>query len=268
MTSRLLTMCISVLFALSAAHGQSVSDSAAIGFWTSNGETETLALRKSSQHFEFYSVHRDHDVLDSIALVLEENYARIVADVQVGFKEKIRAFIYPDLKSFHAAISFPEAPDWLIGAAGINEMRMVSPLNPGPAHTRVSLMQAIVHELVHTALLNLRGGQGLATLPKWLNEGYAYYEARQLTSEMRKAVKSRLPNQTLPSWSTMDSVGIVQFGSMGGYQLSTTIIEFLVNSYGVGKLQRLLRAPEDLERLYGTTRANLEKQWVIYLETM
>lgn len=245
-----------------------MSNSAATGSWTGKEETGPLVLQKSSRHFDFYSVGRDRDALDSIAAVLEENYARIVAGIGVEFKEKVRAFIYPDLKSFHAAIYFPDAPDWLVGAAGINEVKMVSPLNPGRVHTWASLMQAIVHELVHTALLNALGHRGMLTLPKWLNEGYAYYQARQLTSEMRKAVKSRLSGKALPSWSTLDSVGVVPFGNMGGYQLSTTIVEFLVNMYGVEKLQELLRAPEDLEILYGTTKANLEKQWVTYLKNM
>jgi RNA polymerase sigma-70 factor (ECF subfamily) len=190
---------------------------------------------------------------------------RVTGKLQTQFTDKIQVLIYPDIKSFHAAIFMPEAPDWVVAAAGKNELLMVSPLNPGDEHNYVSLIKAIVHELIHTAVLNLRE-QGLAGLPKWLNEGYAYYEANQMTDNWRESIKANFTKETLPSWTQLDNANTVEFGDMQGYGLSTTIIEFLVITYGFNKLRQLILSPQKIASIYGFSSADLEKQWTQYLK--
>ena len=227
-----------------------------------------LSLQKTSRHFDFYSCDGDSNALDDIAKTLEDNTNRITDHLKIRFTERIRVYIYPDVKTFHTAIYWPDAPDWAIGAAGINEMKMVSPLNPGSAHTYASLMQAIVHELVHSAVINAVGLEGLSRLPKWLNEGYAFYEAGQMTDDMRESVKSHVQEKAPPTWNQLNPKDIVEFGNMGGYQLSTTIIEFLVKKHGFKKLMKLIEAPDELETIYGRSMDVLEKQWVQYIKNM
>ncbi len=186
--------------------------------------------------------------------------------MRTEFAENINVYIYPDLKTFHNAVFLPDAPDWVVGAAGKNELKMVTPLNPGGAHTYNSLMLAIVHELTHTVVLNVRKQQQ-TRLPSWLNEGYAFYEAHQMTSNMRNWIKSDLTKHAPPSWKQLDQAGTVEFGDMGGYAFSTTIIEFLVHSYGF-KLRKLILAPEKMEDIYGVPKEDLEKTWVKYLRDL
>jgi hypothetical protein len=227
-----------------------------------------LVLQKTSEHFDIYSCNPDQKVLDDVVKVLEENYDRITIRLQTKFTEKIRVFVYPNTKTFHSAMYMTYAPDWFVGAAGINELKMVSPLNPGSAHTYASLMQAIVHELVHAAVLNVRGERGLVGLPKWLNEGYAFYEAHQMTDEMRRIVKIHAMDKTIPTFVQLDIASSVEFGNMNGYAFSTTIIEFLVNTYGFQKLLKLIREPENIDTIYGLSKEDLEKQWVQYIKSM
>ena len=47
--------------------------------------------------------------------------------MQTSFNSKIDVYIYPDLKTFHSAVNYPDAPDWVVGAASKNELKMVSP---------------------------------------------------------------------------------------------------------------------------------------------
>jgi hypothetical protein len=228
----------------------------------------SMNLRESSRHFDFFSSEDDRRVLDDIAKALEDNYGRITTLLHTEFKKRIKVYVYPDVKTFHEAIYMPNAPDWVVGAAGTNELKMVSPLNPGSAHSHTSLMQAIVHELTHSAVLNARAERGLAGLPKWLNEGFAFYEARQMNDEMRRIVKAHLSEKTPPTWMELDTANVVEFGDMDGYALSTLIVEFLVNTYGFDKLQRLIMAPEKMDAIYGLSNADLEKQWIQYLKTI
>ena len=227
--------------------------------------TSSLSLEFKSEHFEFYSKKQDAEVLDALSKVLESNYIRITSNMLTSFDSKINVFIYPDLKAFHSAINYPDAPDWVVGAASKNELKMVSPLNPGSVHSYQSLMKAIVHELTHTVVLNFRK-QGLVGLPNWLNEGYAYYEAGQLTENEHETIHSNLLKNKIPSWVELKNANTFQFGDMGGYGISATIIEFLVESYGLDKLKQYIIEPESVEKIYKMSKKNLEHMWMEYLK--
>lgn len=225
----------------------------------------SLNLEFTSENFNFYSKKQDAKALENLAKALESNYSRITEHMQTSFKSKIDVYIYPDLKSFHTAILYPDAPDWVVGAASKNELKMVSPLNPGSTHSYESLMQAIVHEFAHTVVLNIRE-QGLIGIPNWLNEGYAYYEANQLTETQRQIIHSELQKNTIPSWEEINQANTFEFGDMGGYGLSATIIEFLVESYGFDKLKRYIIGPENVEKIYSVSEKELEILWLEYLK--
>lgn len=227
----------------------------------------SLEFQLASQYFDFYSDRGDREVLGDLEVTLGAAYSRITKHMQTKFTEKIRVYIYPTLGSFHNAIFLPDAPGWVVGAAGRNELKIVSPRNPGAAHTYNSLMQAVVHELTHTVVLNVRE-QGHVGLPKWLNEGYAFYEASQMTENMRKAVKGNLAKGSLPSWNQLDQAGTVEFGDMDGYAYSSTIVEFLIHSYGRDKLRQLILAPEKMREIYGASNEELEKMWTKYLRNL
>lgn len=88
-------------------------------------------------------------VIDQIDRELVKNYSRITSKLKYCPRHKIIVEIYPELKEFHEAIGYPEAPDWVVGFAGNGKIQMVSPLNPGPQHTYDSLIKAAVHEFIN-----------------------------------------------------------------------------------------------------------------------
>jgi len=223
--------------------------------------TSDLSLHFSSENFNFYSKKEDTKVLENLSKTLESNYSRLTSAMQTSFDSKIDVFIYPELQSFHSAINYPDAPDWVVGAASKNELKMVSPLNPGSEHSYESLMKAIVHELTHTVVLNIRK-QGLLGLSNWLNEGYAYYEAQQLTQADRDIIHSDSLMNKLPTWNEIEIANTSEFGDMRGYPISAAIVEFLIETYGFDDLQQLIIAPERLEEIYGLPKEELEVLWL------
>lgn len=180
-----------------------------------NGQnSDPLILTKESQHFNFFSTHDDLQVLDSLALTLENNYSRIASHLGIQFSKKINVKIYPNIQAFHAAINFPNAPDWVVGGTwNTDEIVMVSPLHPGSVHTYESLMQVVVHEFAHIAVYYARGNKGVTGLPRWLNEGYAQYEAGQVNERVRKNVELGVLKMTPPTWAQLDSVSDMEFGN-------------------------------------------------------
>lgn len=227
--------------------------------------TSSLPLKFTSKNFKFYSENEDSKALRGLSKTLENNYPRIIKNMQTTFNSKIDVFIYPNIKAFHRAVGYPDAPDWVVGAAGKNELKMVSPLNPGRTHTYESLMKAIVHELAHTVVLNERKN-GQVGLPNWLNEGYAYYEAKQLTEAERAKIQSALLNNEILSWNELEQANTTEFGEIGGYGISATIIEFLVTTYGFDKLKQFIITPENVEGIYKVSKSDLEILWLEYLK--
>lgn len=229
-----------------------------------NENVSSLNLEATSDNFNFYSEKKDAEVLDRLSKALEMNYSFITDHLKTKFDEKIKVYIYPDIKSFHMAINYPDAPDWVVGAASKNELKLVSPLNSGSSHSYESLMQAIVHEFAHAVVLNIRE-HGLVGIPNWLNEGFAYYEAGQLTDTQRKSIHSKLLKNKIPTWHEMKQANAFQFGDMEGYGLSATIIEFLVETYGFDKLRQFIIEPDSVEMIYKVSEKELEIMWLKYL---
>jgi len=227
---------------------------------------DSLNLAKESQHFVFYSTHNDIEVLDSLAITLENNYSRITNRLGIQIDKKINVKIFPNVKAFHVAINYPDAPDWVVGSSNGNELMMVSPLNPGSVHTYASLMQVIVHEFVHIAVSYARGDKGWTTLPRWLSDGYAQYEAGQIDEHTRRSVKSSILEKAPPTWTQLNTASAMEFGNMNGYGFSATIVEFLIVKYGIDKLVLLIKEPENIETIYGLSKDTLEKQWIQYIE--
>ncbi len=227
---------------------------------------DSLSLSKESTHFEFYSTRDDIQVLDSLATALETNYSRITDHLGIQFDRKIKVKVFPNVKVFHEAINYPNAPDWVVGTWNTDGLMVVSPLNPGSSHTYESLMQVIVHEFVHIAVYYSLGGSGMNKLPKWLSEGYAMYESGQMNQTVRRSVKASLSQKAPPTWTQLDAASMMEFGNMNGYGFSGAIVEFLINAYGIDKLASMIKEPDNIEMIYGLPKDTLEKQWVNYLK--
>jgi hypothetical protein len=224
--------------------------------------SDSLRLEKVSQHFNFYATRGDMKVLDSLAVTLEKNYTRITNHLGIRIDKKISVQVFPDLTAFHLAIHSPNAPDWVVGTSIDDKLMMVSPRNPGSIHTYNSLMQVVVHEFVHVAVYYARGGKESIPLTRWLSEGYAEYEAGQVDEAVRRSAAKSLADKEPPAWSQLENASAMEFGAMNGYALSGTIVEFLVDTYGIDKLVLLIKEPEKMESIYGIPQATLEKQWV------
>lgn len=247
----LLSLVICVFLSLPKASGQ---------------DTDSLSFVKESMHFNFYSAKNDINVLDSLAIILENNYTRITKRLGIQIDKKIDVRIFPDIKSYHVATNQPDAPDWVVGTMTEEGIMMVSPLNPGSIHTHQSLMQVVVHEFVHFAVYYACGEKGIKRLPRWLNEGYAQYEAGQINKVVRRSAKSSMIKEVPPTLTQLDTVSAMEFGYMNGYALSVSAVEFMIDTYGIDKLVLLIKEPENPEIIYGLSKDALEKQWIEYVK--
>lgn len=221
-------------------------------------------LQHSNNYFDFYLDDKDINALTDLEKTLTENFLELTSIMQTSFENKIAVIIYPDIKEFHKAINFEDAPDWVVGAAGKNELKMVSPLNPGRVHDYESLIKSIVHESCHSVVMNMRE-QGQVGLPKWLDEGFAFYYAKQLTEENKRNLLKGIKQSDIPSWESLNNAGTAEFGDVNGYVYSALIVDFLINEYGYDTIRKLILQPNDFQTIFGLSELDLERKWIIHL---
>lgn len=112
--------------------------------FSSCGETKSIntttdndiKFQLSTDHFVFYSCDKDKKCLKDFSDTLNDNYERILNDLDVTLYGKVAVYIYPDIDTYHKEINRPNAPDWSVGSTrNNNTILMVSPLNPGESHS-------------------------------------------------------------------------------------------------------------------------------------
>ncbi len=218
-----------------------------------------LGLQKESDHFIFYYEASDSSVVDTITFRLEGSYDRILADLQLIVNGKIGVHIYPTLQEFHNAIGWPDAPDWLVGV-GWTEIHVVSPLNPGPAHSYEEIMDNVfIHEFTHICTRKIN-----QNLPIWLNEGFACYEGGPYYDKASVvAVYNRFGR--IPALDELNS-SYDNFVNFGGYPLCLTISTFIVVTYGMEKMSDFIRTPGDYTIFSGLTKNEFQELWMEHVK--
>lgn len=222
-------------------------------------KTDTIKLRKESEHFKYSSTKSDKEALDDLEENLESNYDRIAKNLKVTLDEKIDVSIYPNINEFHKAIGMMAAEDWLVGVARNGEILMVSPLSPGSVHTYDSLMSVIVHEYTHILVSDLN-----ETTDLYLNEGIAVVETNQIDNNTKYYLKESAKLDKLPS---IDEMKNKYSGLEQPYAFTGGFVEFIISDYGYDGIVKLIKNPNDIEIITGSTKENLEKNWKEYILT-
>jgi hypothetical protein len=257
-----LAILISILVILPACTNVS-TDVAEVNKSQVGQSDDTIELRNETEHFQFYCVQSDAECLEDLAEALEENYSNITTDLKVDLDFKVKVHVYKDIDTFHKYTGRTDAPDWVVGTAYGNGIEMVSPLNPGGTHNYDSLIKVVVHEFTHVLINNITSS-GIM-VPLWLHEGVATYEAKQTDQlyELGKWVKrNKIPSlDTLESYSSYDTMSENKL-----YPFSYTIVEYIIDEYGIEKLNDFIRSPSEYSDAFGVNKNEFEQAWKEYLK--
>jgi len=223
-----------------------------------------LSESKESGCFIIYYDKADESCIEDVAKILNDNIERITGNYNTDITgTSYKVYIYPDLTTFHEAIGRPDAADWLVGISPDREtVKMVSPNNAGTSHNYDQMLQVAVHEFTHSVIWGI---EKESAIPIWLNEGIAEYEARQMNEKRKKSVRTMLTMESVPTLYEMKMCNSTEFGNMGGYELSYTIVEYIVSEYGYEKLNLLVRNPADFESAFGVSQADFETGWLDFI---
>jgi len=228
-------------------------------------------LRIENSHF----VIRYTAVDEGLAAELERESLRIrkrvIADIGVDFAEKTEIRLCPTLETFQEAQ--PGGiwiPLWAIGVAYSAENVIVLRSPRAVKSSRIDAVDVFAHEFSHIAL-----GRALAgmTVPAWLNEGLAMYEAREWTfSRIEVLMRAALMDRLIPLRVLTLSFPAEQGPAELAYAEGFMFVSFLINKVGQEAFRQLIQDYTrygDLEgalrRGTGMSIADLEEGWLLYL---
>jgi hypothetical protein len=197
---------------------------------------------------------------------------RVITDIGVDFAEKTEIRLCPTLEAFREAQPGRTwIPLWAIGVAYPAENVIVLRSPRAVKGSRIDVADVFAHEFSHIAL-----GRALAgvTVPVWLNEGLAMYEAREWTfSRISVLTRASLMDRLIPLPVLTLSFPAEEGPAELAYAESFMFISFLINKVGREAFHRLIRDYTrygDLEgalrRGTGMSIADLEERWLVYLK--
>jgi len=218
----------------------------------------TISMRNMViDNFSFYYEKSDDKTVDAVLKVLNENSSRVKTSLKIKENALINVYIYSSVYSLHLhRFGFFIGiflPDWYVGDNTNQSVLIVSPNNPGSAHSYESIMGACVHEYVHVLTDRIN-----PNTEKWIKEGIAVYLAGQ------KPERSSIRRASI-AFSDFSNINGLKFGKIGGYPLSYILIEFIEKKYGFDKILELINSNNDYAKTFGKGKREIYDEWMDYL---
>ncbi len=146
-------------------------------------------------------------------------------------------------------------PSWLVGNSKQGVIRMVSPNTRVEGHTHQTILDATLHEVVHS--INYYKNPHLSYF--WDN-GLATYLAKQ------KPDASFLSYAALPSLEDLHTNNAIKFGNMGGYAYSYSYVDYLERTYGWDSVIAFASGEKDYQAAFGKSEAEIYADWGNYIK--
>lgn len=229
-----------------------------------------------TEHFKVYA--RNEEICNDISKGIEENYRRIIEDLQYNIKptKKIKVYIFKDKEEYRYKI---RQPMWSVG-------RVIYNKNSFYSYEGVNLTGLVPHEITHLLLYNFMDRQYEPVSMRWLSEGLAMYEESKIvqSSLVNKLRKKRELLITGKYFNMQELIKADMLKTHDStlidlwYAQSFSIIEFMITQLGREKFNDFclnIKKYNNVERAlistYGNRFENIDdfqKQWLKYLKSL
>jgi hypothetical protein len=204
-----------------------------------------LTMQTSTNHFTFLYSEIDSLIIGQLAVRLEKDYDKILADFALDKLPKTTVRVYPDKSSFHRGINYPDGPEDLLATAfGKDDFRMTSP-NSVKAEDSLLLVKMITHEFTHCVHLNIVYAPNN---PRWLWESIANFEAGWFVDPTEIEIVRK---KEIPPLSNLNGLE---------YQLGYVIIEAMKDIWGFEKVVQLIKERGDVQSVFHLSPQDFENR--------
>ena len=172
--------------------------------------------------------------------------------------EPTKVYVYKKQASLHirkaGLITLLLPLDWYIGDNKGDIVLIVSPHSNNRIHDENSILEAAVHEFVHTINFQIN-----PHLSYFLDNGVATYLAHQ------RPFNDFARNMKLPEMDYLSIKDQKRFGETGGYFFSYTFIEFLDLRYGWKAVLDLIRGELSYQEIFSKPEGDIYQEWKEYV---
>ena len=191
--------------------------------------------------------------IKEISKELEDNYKRILKDLQVQRMPKVIVKIWADYNNFLEAmendigIRYEGATGYVFG---MTELRIY--------HTPQSAIAA-VHEFAH--LVSMQVNSRITNNPRWLWEAVALYENREFVNP------KTLPYMVSGNYPTLNDLNRdYNVSNHYIYSVGYLLLEYIIETWGMDVVISLIKNNDNISNLLGITIQEFELGWYQFVE--
>ncbi len=204
----------------------------------------------------YYNINQN---INSVISIITNRMNKINDIYKMKFTN-LTLYLFNDKNEFISHLknkfSISNMPDWIKGL-NVKTESFVLIEDIGEKITDDSYNR-IIHELIHQNLFKTFCTNKM--LPKWLDEGIALYFSEQFSNNEKIKIYKHLKYGEIPNLQTLNE----NFVLSGGYHLAPSIIEFIIETYGVDEIYKL---SEDMNKSDNNSSLEiLYKNWYNYLK--
>ena len=224
----------------------------------------TLPLYQTTKHFKVFCFDINHIDADEIIKQQEQFFSQLEQDFNYKSDIKINVYVCPNLTFLHNIINDSFAPDWVIGFSDKNNHMVVAPSNPGPVHSKKSVLQSCKVGLAELFITDKYNNH--MNIPRWLHQGIALYKANFFSLE-----KLKISFQGYTDFPTIEQLDSVEkadnqlFYQINGFKVSTLLVHFIDIQWGWTILLNLLDNYDNFDSIVGLSKEQFRNQWIKFL---
>jgi hypothetical protein len=227
-------------------------------------------LERRTERFAILYVDGDEATAESYAGFVDSLYDEISAIFGHRTKTPVMLRLYPTLERYQEANPLARGLTGVVAHADYRRHELVVILSETARQNGEEIQNNVRHELTHLVAAELSEDR----LNVGFQEGLASYVERpapELETRIASLQHAYDQNQLL-AWSDLDDRDVVYRNPQIGYPQSMSVVAFLVERYSFAKLREFLAITarssgyrSALERAYGVTPDELERQWLDWL---
>ena len=207
----------------------------------------------STKHFKIFYTNVDKQNIGGIGDSLENNYTRIVTDLQCQERVDVTIHLYPDTQAYREGVKpwNRNPPAWSSGSTlGDSVIHMISPNAPKQD------FRDLIHEFAHCVSRHVNWK--IANNPRWLWESIAIFESGQLYDPRKLPY---LVNQKPPALTQLNDGSDTTI-----YDVGYLISEFLVETKGKSVLNTLIKNNGNIKQTLNMDDEEFTRQWFAFVK--
>ena len=214
-------------------------------------------LNLESGHFQFFGMNND-SLLRRLDNHLEKSFVRISKDYDYHPDEKQIVYLYPNQNRLHSALGLQSGPQWIRAGWEWDILHIC----PEADFTDITIESAIEHVWIQRVIHDIN-----PSVPYWLLQGIATYESNWLSSQRFDEAMARVCKTIYPTTIIDLAKQYDLFRYQDGYELTYTVVKFIITEFGMKSLNQYLRSPQNFNAIFLIDELMFWKKWVIFVQT-